>query len=291
MTRSLLFPGSFGLSYRDFEIEIIAEGCRRSPHLLESIQEEVLTVATYSRGWDEQSLDLMRAHFKLGPLYQANSLVLIRKVGRLVGLAGSVNDWKVESGSLVHLCSLGLLPEAQKRGFLPVLLGILWSLTLRLPQVRQDFRSSRVYITAITQSPYLLAMLHELFDLYPSPEHPSIPAEIKSIAHAVVERFDAELHLDDERLIIRNECKFFYQRTPYSSNRRLNSFCDHHLNYREGDVFVLVGKVIPEKIEKYLESIAAAHSDLYIQFCEALKSNGWKEHSQDGEIAGILVDT
>src|SRR5205809_676888 len=109
----LLFPNSVGFSHRGFEIELVPEGCRRSFHLLEKMQEEVLYVATRSRGWDEQKLQHMRTHFKLGPLFDANTLVLIRKSGVLFGLAGSVNDWHVEQGSLIHLCSLGLLPEAQ----------------------------------------------------------------------------------------------------------------------------------------------------------------------------------
>src|ERR1051326_131362 len=161
----LLFPNSFGLFYLGFDIEVVPEDCRRFPKLLESIQEQVLEVATRSRGWDESSLEHMRTHFKLGPLYEANSLVLIRRSGRLVGLAGAVNDWRVEGRSLVHLCSLGLLPDAQRRGFLPVLLGIVWALTLRDPEVKQDFQQGCAFVTSITQSPYLYALLHQLFDL------------------------------------------------------------------------------------------------------------------------------
>ncbi len=273
----LLFPNSFGFSYKDFEIEVVPEGCRRFPEVLESIQEQVLYVATRSRGWDEQGLEHMRAHFKLGPLYQANALVLIRRNGKLVGLGGSVNDWQVQQGSLVHLCSLGLLPDAQRRGFLPVLLGILWTLTLHRPEVRSDFRNGRAFITAITQSPYLYDMLHRMFDLYPSPDHPAVPPEIQIVARAVVKRFDEELELDDEHLILRNECRFFYQRTPYSRNRALNSFCDRSLNYRQGDVFVLVGRVIPETTGRYIESLTHMHSDLYHRFRTALEEHGYQE--------------
>jgi hypothetical protein len=270
----LLFPDALQLSHEDFEIEVVPEGCRAFPHLLESIQEEVLYIATRSRGWDERSLEHMRRHFKLGPLYEANALVLIRKDGVLVGLAGSVNDWHVEQGSLIHLCSLGLLPEAQQRGFLPVMLAFVWILTLRSPQAREDFQNRCAFITAITQSPYLYAMLHRLFDLYPSPERLVIPGEIREIAHAVVKRFDEELDLDEERLILRNECRFFYQRIPYSPNRSLNSFCDRNLRYQEGDVFVLVGRVIPEKVERYIASIASTHAELFSRFCSVLESRG-----------------
>jgi hypothetical protein len=284
---SLLFPNSFGFSYQDFDIELVPEGCRHFPRLLESIQEQVLNVATLSRGWDERSLEHMRAHFKLGPLYQANAVVLIRRNGMLVGLGGTVNDWRVPQGSLVHLCSLGILPDAQRRGFLPVLLGILWELTLHRPEVRDDFRNRRTFITAITQSPYLYAMLHQLFDLYPSPDHPFVPLEIQNVAHAVVKRFDEELQLDDEHLILRNECRFFYQRTPYSRNRELNSFCDRNLNYRHGDVFVLVGRVIPERITLYIESQAQIYAELYRRFWKALEANGYNAEGKSDKFAEV----
>jgi hypothetical protein len=283
----LLFPNSFGLSYQGFDIEVVPEGCRHRPDLLEGIQEQVLKIATFSRGWDEQNLDHMRSTFKLGPLYEANSLVLIRKDNTIVGLVGSVNDWRVDGRSLIHLCSLGLLPSAQRRGFLPVLLGILWTLTLRKPEFNDDFRQGRSYISAITQSPYLYAALHNLFDLYPAPEHPVVPDEVKTLARAVVHRFDEELVLDEEKLILRNECRFFYQKTPYSANRELNEFCDRNLDYHNGDVFVLVGRVIPERVEQYLDFIAEARSDLYLSFCTALEENGYKEIRQSNMTVGV----
>ena len=283
----LLFPKSFGLSHQGFEIEVVPEGCRRYPELLESIQEQVLRIATFSRGWDEQSLDHMRTYFKLGPLYEANSLVLIKKNDTLVGLVGSVNDWRVDGRSLIHLCSLGLLPSAQRRGFLPVLLGILWTITLRRPEINEDFRQGRSYISAITQSPYLYAALHKLFDLYPSPDHPFVPAEVRGLARAVVNRFDEELQLEEETLTLRNECRFFYQKTPYSTSRELNLFCDQNLNYRNGDVFVLIGRVIPERVEQYIEFVANTHSDLYFRFCMALEENGYKDIRQTNMTVGV----
>ncbi len=273
---NLLFPNSIAVAYEDFDLEVVPEECRRYPHLLEEIKEQVLDVATRSRGWDDMSsLQHMRAHFKLGPLYHANSLVLIRRAGKLVGLAGTVNDWHVPQGSIVHLCSLGLLPEAQRRGFLPVLLAILWGVTLQNPRCYEDFQNDRVFATAITQSPYLYALFHRLFALYPSPEREIVPEAIRQIGKAVVDRFDADLTLDEERLILRDECKFFYRRTPYSSDRKLNAFCDRALRYAQGDVFVLVGKAVSAQVAQYNRVVAGMHPQLFVVLQANLDEHGF----------------
>jgi hypothetical protein len=117
-------------------------------------------------------------------------------------------------------------------------------------------------------------MLSRLFDLYPSPKY-SVPQDIGNIARAVVERFDEELELDEKNLVLKNECKFFYRRVPYSPNRTLNSFCDQNLQYDQGDVFVLVGRVIPENVEQYVTSISVAHAELFLRFRSALENQGY----------------
>jgi hypothetical protein len=286
----LLFPNSFPVSYQDFELEVVPEACRRFPHLLSQIQEEVLHIAATSREWDSpESLQHMRSHFKLGPLYDANGLVLIRKAGRLVGLAGTVNDWETGAGSIVHLCSVGLLPEAQRRGFLPVLLAFVHQLTLRNARFLHDYRNKRAFVTAITQSPYLYSLLHRLFELYPSPDRPCIPPQIKTIADAVVHRFDNHLELEETSLVMRNECRFFYKRTPYSFNRQLNAFCDRNLAYHNGDVFVLVGRIIPERISQYITSVAATYPEMFSQLTQALSAHDSLPLKELGQRAEGIV--
>jgi len=55
------------------------------------------------------------------------------------------------------------------------------------------------------------------------------------------------------QLIVRKECQFFYKQRPYSTNRRINDFCDSMLRYAEGDVFVVLGRVLNERIESLIE--------------------------------------
>src|SRR5687768_5957254 len=121
------FPNSRVIAFGEVEFEIIERGACQRTDLLEGLREDVLRVAAASRGWEEPAaIEFFRKTFKIEPLFSVQALVLMRKDGRLVGLAGAVNDWKTDAGSIVHLCSLGLLPEVQGRGFLPVMLGVLW---------------------------------------------------------------------------------------------------------------------------------------------------------------------
>jgi hypothetical protein len=131
----------------------------------------VLRIAALSRGWDDpQMLELFRQHFKIGPLYEANALALVYQDDRLVGLAGTVNDWAIPEGSIVHLCSLGLLPQVQRRGFLPAFMSLLWLGTLRDPTISANLQRGRLFTTAITQSPYIIGLMHRIAEVYPCPD-------------------------------------------------------------------------------------------------------------------------
>src|SRR5688572_24735685 len=121
------FPGSAIVTVGEIEFELVERHASLQRQQLDGLKEEVLLVAARSRGWNEEdSLESFRRIFKIGPLYETNALALARRSGRLVGLAGAVNDWSVPQGSLVHLCSLGLLPDVQARGVVPTFMALLW---------------------------------------------------------------------------------------------------------------------------------------------------------------------
>ena len=258
-----LFPDSREFSFRGFSLELVPSRAGARRELLERIREDALLIAARSRGWDDESmLEHFRRHFKIGPLYETNTLALVRREGRLLGLAGAVDDWRVGDCSLVHLCSVALMPEAQARGIIPALMGALWELSTRNERLRHDLDQGRAFVTAITQSPYLIAYLHKLFETYPGPgRRPD--EQIKRIARAVVERFDPHLPLDEEELTLRGEANFFYRRIPYSTDREINQFCDTHLKYDAGDVFVVVGRVIPERLQPYQAAMQVRYPELF----------------------------
>lgn len=258
-----LFPNSYTGTYRNFEFEVVQKDVFKRTHLLDQVREQIFDIAARARGWDdEQGLEVMRRNFKIGPLYEANGLVLIRSNGKLVGLGGSVNNWHIRDKSIVHLCSLGLLPEVQNRGFLQAMVALLWLSSWQDEKLRMNFELERVYVSAITQSPYILAFLSRLFDVYPSP-HSTPEEDMVEVAQHVAARFDAEVPFDAEKFILRNECKFYYKNTPYSSNREINEFCDRSLRFDQGDVFVIVGRVIPHVVERYVNHVAKHHRELF----------------------------
>lgn len=257
------FPDSALVRFGELELELVERDVYRHAGLLDRLKDEVLEIAALSRGWDgPEDLALFRRSFKLGPLYEARALGLVRRAGRLVGLAGSVNDWTVEEGSIVHLCSLGLLPGVQARGLLPALMLLLWEANLRDPVIESNCRQRRAFISAITQSPYILWFLSRIADVYPSPGRTAAEADEVAVARRVVARFDPHLALDEEGFILRAECEFRYRRIPYSLDRRLNRFCDRKLRYDEGDVFVVIGRVRPEKLEAFRRQVETACPDL-----------------------------
>ena len=228
------------------------------------MREEVFQIAAAARGWDdEQSLEFFRSDFKIGPLYEANGAVLIRANEVLVGLGGAVNNWHVQDKTIIHLCSLGLLPEVQNRGLLQAIVALLWFSCLQENTLRENLDHGRVYVSAITQSPYILAFLSRLFDVYPSPQRTKPSEDMVGVGQQVAARFDGHIPFDAETFILRNECNYFFKRTPYSSDRQINEFCDRSLRYDQGDVFVIVGRVIPHVIDQYVHRVARHYPELF----------------------------
>jgi hypothetical protein len=257
-----LFHDSLEISFQGFSLEFIRSGAGLRRDLLDRIRDEILWVAVRSRGWtDDSTYEHFRRWFHIEPLYETNALMLVRHAGQLVGLAGAVNNWRVDNRSLIHLCSIGLLPEAQARGLIPAMMGVLWEVSLQDKQVREDFENRRAFITAITQNAYLIAYLHKIFELYPGPDvRPD--AEIRSVSRAVVERFCPELPIEEETLVLRGEANYGYRRTPYSTNRKINAFCDSQLRYDKGDTFVVVGRVVPDRLQPYRALLWARYHEV-----------------------------
>ena len=127
-------------------------------------------------------------------------------------------------------------------------------------------------MTAITQSPYLLAMLDNLFSIFPSPLriHPE-SAEL-SVAQSVVERFDPHLTLEPETFVLRNECSFSYRRRPRSLQREWNAYCERVLRYDAGDVFVAVGRANAGRLDPFFREVEVRYPDLMTALETAVQS-------------------
>lgn len=231
---------------------------------LKDIEKQVLYLAARSRGWaDRETHEMFARNFKIEPLFEASELALVWDGDRLLGTAGCVNDWYLGDKKIVHMCALGLLPEAQKKGLLRGLMAVMLDLVLSNARAQRAAEAGQVYMTAITQSPYLIGYFSALFEVWPN-ETENIPHDVSEVADAVVERFDPEVRFVRDKMILRNECSFFYKKIPYSLNRKVNRFCDSQLNYEAGDVFVVVGKLVLDRANRYIESIMKLYPELFM---------------------------
>jgi len=248
--------------YRGLTVEVQRGGASRYPHLLDKIRNEVLMIAACSRGWERpHQIEHFRKTFKLGPLYETDALALIYENGRLKGLAGAVNKWRSGAGSIVHLCSVGLLRELQARGFIPCLMRLLWQLCLQDEELFFEYGRGHLYVTAITQSPYLMAMLDRLFRVFPSPTRSRPDPDEVSVARTVVQRFDPHLQLEEDSFVLRKECEFFYRDKPTSLNAGWNDYCRRILR-DQGDVFVAVGRAAAERLDPYFRAVQQQYPEL-----------------------------
>jgi hypothetical protein len=105
-------------------------------------------------------------------------------------------------------------------------------------------------------------MLDRLYSIFPSPTR-SRPDEAElAIAQAVVKRFDPHLTLEPGTFALRNECRFSYRKRPRSRHRKWNDYCERTLRYDAGDVFVAVGRAVPERLEPFFQHVDCKYPDL-----------------------------
>ncbi|HUZ26418.1 MAG TPA: hypothetical protein VMV07_21905 [Streptosporangiaceae bacterium] len=259
-----LFTGSALVRYEGFDFELIPDGASRHREVLEQLRQPVLRIAACSRGWDRpEDFDHFGAVFKLDALFHANSLALIWRGDRLVGLAGLTYDLPVRDGVILHVGSLGLLPEAQNRGFLPVLFSLLWDAVWQHAELRRHIEEGRGYLTAITQSPFIMAFLAGVSSLHPAPGSGDPAPDFVEVAERVVGRFDPDVPFDRRTFVLRNECQFFYRRIPYSLDQGINELCDQRLRYGEGDTFMAVGQIRAHAVTRFVRAIEDGHSALF----------------------------
>ncbi len=265
------FPDSRLIAWGGLDFEIVESRGAGHRDRLDGLKDDVLQLAARSRGWeDAESLSFFRRTFKIGPLYEANALILVYKEDHLVGLAGTVNDWTIASGSIVHLCSLGLLPQVQRRGLLEVFTSLMWVASLRNPRIAKNLAHCALYTTAITQSPYILGLMRRIADIFPAPERVAPRPDELKVARAVLARFDPHIEFEPAGFVLRNECEFRYRRTPVSFDRRLTNFCAERLRYEEGDVFVVVGTVRQDRLRQFVDRQRRLHPELMNALSESL---------------------
>lgn len=268
-----LFAHSLRVSHAGFDFELVAEDAGADPELLGLIRDDVIELAARSRGWEAaEDIEHFRRVFKLESLYSADALALVWRGEQLVGLAGMVHSLPAREGSVLHLGSLGLLPAAQRRGILPTLFSLLWEVVLDIPRLRDDHRRGRLFLTGITQSPFIVAFYAAVTDLHPAPDG-SRPDQLSTeIAELVVKHFDPQVAFDPSTFVLAEECDFFYRRIPYSTDRAVNRLCDNRLRYAAGDTFVLVGRARAETITAFTESCARTFPALYHTLWDALRT-------------------
>lgn len=232
-----MFESARRLRFQGYEIVVLAS-TREYRNELAELHEDLLSLATFARGWGPEALPRMRQVFKIEPFYRATSLVLVFDGPRLSGTAGVDNDFAAQRGdaAIFHLCSVNLLDPLKKTG-LPALFILLLADEL-LCRLTPD---QPVYFTSISQSPQVYRLLGRLAKVYPD-GGTAPPADVREIARIVAAKYDPHVEFDAERLVLRNECDFFYKELPYVADASLNALFDRELNLRGGDVFLSVAK-------------------------------------------------
>ncbi|AXS41682.1 hypothetical protein [Breoghania sp. L-A4] len=245
-----MFTGAERIPFRRYELVILRDA-KAYRNELRALEDEILTIATLSRGWDGSHVARMRAIFKISPLYLATALALVFEDGVFKGIAGCDTDFDCGPGSgingtIVHLCSMNFSRDIQGTGLLSFLFLALLEQISGLVARHGD----TVYVTSISQSPLVYSMLGKLAHVYPNARDIP-PPDVIRVARAVVDKYDPDVTFEPENLILRNECDFFYNPLPQAPDRRINDFVRSKLDIAAGDVFVPVGRSSAARLNAY----------------------------------------
>ncbi|MER9680388.1 hypothetical protein NKJ23_13795 [Mesorhizobium sp. M0184] len=258
-----MFNGARRLRFQGLDLVVLPRaGEHRSQ--LDAQRDALLKLATLARGWGSEEVPRMREVFKLEPFHRATSLVLVFDQGRLCGTGGVDANFAEcpPDVTILHLCSLNLLDEQKRTGLAALFMLLLGEeLLAPLPAHRP------VYFTSISQSPLVYRLLTRLAKVYPDGRS-TPPDDVREVARVVAARYDPHIPLDADRLVLRNECDFFYRQVPYVADSRVNALFDSELDIAAGDVFVNVGKTdagsARAAVERYrgrFPKMPEAHSD------------------------------
>jgi hypothetical protein len=233
----MMFEGARQLRFQGLDLVILGNAAEHRAEL-SGYHDDLLRLATLARGWELDAVPHMRRVFKLEPFYRATSMVLIFNHGQLCGTAGVDTDFAaaVPGSAIVHLCSLNLLEALKHSGVVGVFMLLLRDELLASLPPRQP-----VYFTSISQSPLVYRLLARLGHVYPN-DGETPPEDVRQAARAVTSKYDPGMELDEDGLVLRGECAFFYKNVPYVADRRINALFDARLDMALGDVFVNVGK-------------------------------------------------
>lgn len=274
MTPPPLLPGSIVVAHDGFDIEMVPDHASADARRLEAVRADVLEVAARSRGWeDPDDIAGFARVFKVGALFRSDALALIWEGGRVVGIMGTSYHEGPDDSLVLHLGSLGLLPHVQRRGFLPTIFSLLLYVVSGRPGAAERYRRDRVYVTAVTQSPYIISLLGVLTTLFPGPGWSRPDPDMVAVAASVLDRFEPEVDFDPATFVLRNECEFTYRTVPYSGDQRLNDYCDARLRYDEGDTFIVVGRARLAAVDWFLHASQETYPDLFATLRTALQAD------------------
>jgi hypothetical protein len=232
-----MFDGARRIRFRGLDLVVLKSASNHRAQLAR-YRDDLIRLATYARGWGPEAVGPMGETFKIEPFFRATSLVLVFDRGRLCGTAGVDSDFSMQQhdGAIFHLCSVNLLEDLRHNGLTAFFILLLVDeLLTALPA------SQTVYLTSISQSPQVYRLLSRLAHVFPDGRQ-SPPADVRHVARAVAARYDPHITLDEDRLILRNECAFFYRDFPTVADADVNALFAAELDVAAGDVFVNVGK-------------------------------------------------
>jgi hypothetical protein len=227
----------------DLLIDVLDPGRSNGRLSGEMLFDDTIEIVARARGWhDPADRAKLRASYKFGPMLSADLIFIVRRQDQVKGIC-SVRYLSCDGEPIVHLSNASMLPELQGRGVMTAV-G-LFALSRCRARVEAAGRTCQ-HVTCITQSPVVYGALAAHGTMYPSLSPGPLPATIRRIARHIAREFNPGLPFDDEQLILRNECRFFYKDVPRYRDPNVNELFDARLRYQEGDVIVGVLKLAAE---------------------------------------------
>ncbi|MFI5302111.1 MAG: hypothetical protein ACHREM_28810 [Polyangiales bacterium] len=192
------------------------------------------------------------SHLLVHEIDHATWLNVVRRAGAVVGFV-MASLLELDGDWVLYLNFMVFGREARGRNLLTRQLEYL----LRSAASRRN--GEDFYLVSLSGNAQVVGAVHHYPWAYPRPGR-ATPPRLRKIARALATTLYPELRFDEEPPIVRkiSPQDLSVHGLPRHRDRRVNEFCDRHLDYAAGDEIVLVGRIgLPQRLGIYAACRAA----------------------------------
>lgn len=216
----------------ELELEVFVDPARTLGPLREAVTAELLELCDRIATFDA-------SHLVMEEIRRATWLMVARKNGAVVGFS-MATLLCVNRRWVLYLNFMMFAPQARGQGLLTGQIEYL------IRQAARRLKGGELYLVSLSGNPQIVGAVHHYPWSFPRAGKRT-PERLQQVALDFARHLYPSLHCDREPPVLRKISPQDPSRggLPRHRDPRVNAFCEQHLDFFEGDEFILVGRLGP----------------------------------------------